>query len=287
MEDRELATLGVAELPHLAVNVNAFSARSTRKESLAEVAHDARNMVTALGVYCDLLDAPGVLTTPHVHLSSDLKIVAATSRRLIDRLTALERESHPESIRSTAVLPAFPTPGSGLSKKDAYWEELPPTPISDLAWELASNRNLLAALAGPSVTVGIESHGGALPVRLNSEDLTRILVNLVKNAVEAMPTGGKILLSLREAPAGPDQNGAVLLNVEDNGNGIPPEALGKIFASGYTTRSASSKDAEALHRGHGLAIVRSIIESAGGAIRAANRDPAGACFQIELPVRGA
>ena len=52
-------------------------------ESLAEVAHDARNMVTALGLYCDLLEEPGVLATPFLHYGSELRLVATASRRLV------------------------------------------------------------------------------------------------------------------------------------------------------------------------------------------------------------
>ena len=68
------------------------------------------------------------------------------------------------------------------------------------------------------------------------------------------------------------------LTVEDNGPGIPAEALEKIFDSGYTTRAgrtpARQRGWPAAHRGLGLAITRSIVEAAGGRIRAANRAPA-------------
>ncbi len=59
-------------------------------ESLAEVAHDARNMVTALGLYCDLLEEPGVLAAPFLHYGSELRLVAAASRRLVEKLVALD-----------------------------------------------------------------------------------------------------------------------------------------------------------------------------------------------------
>ena len=66
---------------------------------------------------------------------------------------------------------------------------MPAEPIDNLAAELLANRNLLAALAGPSIALTVDAEGGALPVRLTGEDLTRMLVNLVKNAAEAMPGG--------------------------------------------------------------------------------------------------
>jgi hypothetical protein len=52
--------------------------------------------------------------------------------------------------------------------------------IRDPCWELQANRNLLAALAGPGTSVTLDAVGGALPVRQTREDLTRILVNLVR-----------------------------------------------------------------------------------------------------------
>lgn len=160
--------------------------------------------------------------------------------------------------------------------------------IGDLALELESNRNLLGALAGPGIELSLNITGGALPVRLSSEDLTRILVNLMKNAVEAMPGGGRLQLSLRETPAGPGENPRVLLTIEDNGPGIVPELLEQVFEPGYSTRSKpvpGQRSWTGDHLGLGLSITRSIVEAAGGRIHAASRDPAGACFQMELPVR--
>ena len=176
---------------------------------------------------------------------------------------------------------------------------MPPEPIDNLASELLANRNLLSALAGPSISLSMDVEGGALPVRLTGEDLTRILVNLVKNAAEAMSAAGRIAISLHEFHAGAELPPWLLLTMEDNGPGIPVEALEKIFDSGYTTRSSSASSPgasgpgspgpnngwPASHRGLGLSITRSIIESVGGSIHASNRSLAGACFRIELPAR--
>ncbi len=275
--------------------LHAYSPQAIASANLAEVAHEARNMVAALGLYCELLEEPGVLAATHRHYSSELKMVAAASRRLVERLTDLGGGENPTASpdRSSAQTPLkLNLPAPALKKLNAAqcWEKLPPTLITDLAWELQTNRNLLAALAGPAITVTVDAAGGSLPVRLNSEDLTRILVNLMKNAAEAMPDGGRIQLILRECPSGAGEGPRLVLNFEDNGLGIPAKALQKIFVPGYTTRSKTGCAGESWksdHRGLGLSITRSIVESAGGQIRAANRDPHGACFQIELPVRSA
>jgi signal transduction histidine kinase len=249
-------------------------------ESLAEVAHDARNMVTALGLYCDLLEEPGVLSASFRHYGNELRLVATASRRLVEKLVALD----------TRLAPAANVGWGGKvarTPSQQRWEMAPPEPILNLAAEVLANRNLLAALAGPAITVSVDTQGGALPVLLTGEDLTRVLVNLVKNATEAMPGGGHIHLSLAERAAPDGEAPHLLLIVEDNGPGIPQKALEKIFASGYTTHSqevAPGGAWPASHRGLGLSITRSILEAAGGHIFAANRPQAGARFEIELPV---
>jgi len=288
-------------------------------ESVAEVAHDARNMVTALGLYCDLLEEPGVLAPPFVHYGNELRLVAAASRRLVEKLVALDSRATPGSVlseggqRGPGKLPAGSRtartrlgrgklePGNlemsnlkssklerAITDRPGCWELLPAQPVDNLAAELLATRNLLAALVGPSIALTVDAEGGARPVRLSGEDLTRVLVNLVKNAAEAMPSGGRIRIGLRERTGEAGDAASLVLTMEDNGPGIPAEALDKIFESGYTTRPKAvpaNGGWVAAHRGLGLAITRSIVEAAGGRISVANRVPAGARFEIELPVR--
>ena len=257
-------------------------------ESMADIAHDARNMVTALGLYCDLLEEPGVLNSTYHHYANELRLVATASRRLVEKLLALEAHIGPISglSQTTGSGPSRTTSeplGAGRQQSSRRWDLAPAEPIGNLAGELLANRNLLAALAGPSITLTVDVDGGARPVQMNGEELTRILVNLVKNAAEAMPEGGSIQLGLRERSAE-----ALILTVEDNGPGLPKKALDKVFLSGYTTRATTASRHHgwtASHRGLGLSITRSIVEAAGGSIHAANRAPAGARFEIELPVR--
>ncbi|MDR3773534.1 MAG: sensor histidine kinase [Terracidiphilus sp.] len=261
-------------------------------ENLVELAHDARNMVTALGLYCDLLEEPGVLATAYAHYGNELRLVAAASRRLVERLVALDTEKHPEAARLDGPFGdrgrrPVQAESAERSRQARRWDLLPALPIDNLAGELLANRNLLAALAGPSIKLTVDAEGGALAVRLTGEDLTRVLVNLVKNAAEAMPGGGQIKLSLRESAAEGDTPQTLWLTVEDSGPGIPSKALGKIFEAGFSTQAASAAGQgwPVTHRGLGLSISRSIVESVGGRIVAQNRRPAGARFQIELPVR--
>ncbi len=281
--------------------VETLSALRTSGETLAEAAHDARNMVTALGLYCDLLEEPGVLANPFVHYGHELRLVAAASRRLVEKIAAIDAQM--DSSAATATLPAGSIPGAAprkpqidgtavldrtsdqnpasLSHACRRWDLLPAMPVANLAAELIANRNLLAALAGPAIALTVDAEGGERPVRLTGEDLTRVLVNLVKNSAEAMPSGGSIHISLREEPPAHGAVACLLVTVEDNGPGIPPGALETIFASGYTSHGVSESPQGNWilgHRGLGLTITRSIVEGAGGRITAGNCEHGGRAF---------
>jgi signal transduction histidine kinase len=282
-----------AERKRLEAVVETLAAAGGHGETVAEVAHDARNMVTALGLYCDLLEEPGVLANPFTHYGSELRLVAAASRCLVEKLVAIDRNHDKPRNAQTNPRKAGGTldrrlPGAVRKGWVADWDPMPSAPIGSLAVELLANHNLLAALAGTAITLTVDVDGGARPVWLTGEDLTRVLVNLVRNASEAMPSGGRIQIALHELPASAGAVDVLVLTVEDNGPGISEETLAKVFESGYTTRgkgTAAAGSWAGSHRGLGLAITRSIVEAAGGRILACNRPECGARFEIELPVR--
>lgn len=285
----QLTELGETEQKHVDKVVEVLSTLGNHGENVAEIAHDARNMVTALDLYCDLLQEPGVLAPPFVHYSGELRLVAAASRRLVEKLVSANPDDSAASSEAgeITVNPDL-WPASAKKTTPRQWKNIPAEPIRNLAEELFANRSLLSALAGPTIALTVDAQGGAVAVRMTSEDLTRILVNLVKNSAEAMSAVGRIHISLWES-RGEENTPWVTLNVEDNGPGLNDKIVGKLFAPGNSCSSGHDVFASAgwpsPHRGLGLSITRSIVETAGGAIHAANRDPVGACFQIELPLQ--
>ena len=123
---------------------------------------------------------------------------------------------------------------------------------------------------------------GDLPlVRIDAEQIRRVIINLIDNAVEALggaaagprPDGRPPVIEV--ATAHDPGNGVVRITVTDNGPGIPPEDREKLFMPYYSTKRRGS--------GLGLAIVRRIIAEHGGAIDAANNTPSGTVFTVELP----
>jgi signal transduction histidine kinase len=279
----QLSEVGEAEQRRVDKVVDILTTMTTSGEEVAEIAHDACNMVTALDLYCDLLQEPGVLAGPFSHYGGELRLVAAASRRLVDKLMVIEAAKAPAS-----AIKFNDAPGDTFTvsaKPAAQWKNIPAEPIRNLAQELLANRSLLASLAGPTIALTVDVQGGAVPVRMTCEDLTRILVNLVKNAAEAMSAVGRIHITLWES-RGEGNTPWLTLNVEDNGPGLPNKVLESLFEPQQTRLRPDPASAEwpLRHRGLGLAITRSVVETAGGLIHAANRDPVGACFQIELPV---
>jgi signal transduction histidine kinase len=301
-----MGSTAVAERRRVEAVVETLAAIHNHGESLMELAHDARNMVTALSLYCDLLEEPGVLSAAHRHYGSELRLVAEASRSLVEKLALFDNREEP------ACRPAPDSSLQGRLFPDSPWTEGPaarsglgsisPEPtnlkpmsallddllIGDVQEEVLASRNVLTAVAGPSIALTVDADGGASPVRMTSEDLLRVLVNLVKNAAEGIAGAGAIELGLtgRKGPSG--KAAAVVLVVEDTGAGIPEDLLERVFEPGFTTRASAPAGAgwaSGGRRGLGLAITRGIVEAAGGTVHAGNRTGGGARFVIELPVR--
>jgi signal transduction histidine kinase len=292
-------------------------------ETEASLIHDISNMVAAMDLYCDLLEEPGVLSSQHLHYAEELRLVGSATRRLLHNLVSAESQAQVsqelgtsrsiytsgssaagdsglESSSSAAKIAPWPgttslsnamttsaSPSLKRVSRRVPWQ--PDGAVHNLAEELRANQNLLAALAGQGITLGLTLHGGAHPIPMSCEDLTRVLVNLVKNAAEAMPGGGHLQIALEE------NADVIVLSFTDNGPGIPNSELESIFSPGYSTHipiypgisihevsecemesclSSSNQDPATWpvqHRGLGLSIVRAIVSAAGGTIWAGNR----------------
>ena len=123
---------------------------------------------------------------------------------------------------------------------------------------------------------------GLALVRVDVEQIRRVIINLVDNAVEALggsaaaarPDGSRptIVVETRQDAV----NGVARITVSDNGPGIPPADRDKLFMPYYSTKRRGS--------GLGLAIVRRIIAEHGGSIEVADNQPKGTAFTIELPL---
>jgi signal transduction histidine kinase len=131
--------------------------------------------------------------------------------------------------------------------------------------------------------VQIELHVEPAPLALVcGNQIQQVLLNLLTNARQAMPSGGRILLRIAPDAAA----GTVDLSVRDTGSGIPADQLPRIFDRFYTTKrgpDASGKGGT----GVGLALCRQIIEQHQGKIRVESTVGVGTSFTLKLPVADA
>ncbi|MCU0222524.1 MAG: ATP-binding protein [Acidobacteria bacterium] len=118
-----------------------------------------------------------------------------------------------------------------------------------------------------------EAGSGAVAVA-DPAQLEQVVVNLLLNALEAMPEGGTLVVR-----TGADPDGMVRIEVADSGKGVPPESRERIFEPFFTTKGKGT--------GLGLAISRQLIEQQGGTLRVADNPGGGAVFTVRIPARTA
>jgi two-component system nitrogen regulation sensor histidine kinase NtrY len=143
-----------------------------------------------------------------------------------------------------------------------------PTDVHDLL------KNTLGLYEGLFKDVKIDTlFALSLPmVRLDPDQVRRVIINLLDNAIEAFNQRGQIVVETQHDAA----NSLVRITVADNGPGIPAEERDKLFMPYYSTKRRGS--------GLGLAIVRRIVAEHGGSIEVGDNEPRGTRFTIELPV---
>lgn len=150
----------------------------------------------------------------------------------------------------------------------------PPKPERRLQ-EIASIVQRVTSLVGgrarkQQVTVDFLHPSSTVVAEVDSDQIQQLILNLVLNALDAMPQGGAIEIDLR-----PPRDGFLELYVRDNGPGIAPHIVPKVFET-----FVSSKETGV---GLGLPLSRRIAEDHGGTLAAYNLPDAGACFLLRLP----
>lgn len=143
-----------------------------------------------------------------------------------------------------------------------------PTMVEDVV------KDAVTLLALPPAWVRYEFAAGNLLCLADTTQLGRAFAYVLKNATEALEGLAEPQIVISVAPAEGD---TVAISIADNGPGIPPEALDKIWAAFYTTKGAS-------HAGLGLAATLQILNQLEGTVYMRNLPEGGACFEMRLPV---
>ena len=240
---------GPAELRDLAAAYNAMADRLAeqelvRREFIVNASHELRTPLTNLQGYLEAL-RDGVLPPDPATFDS--------LREEVDRLTRL--------ASSLDVLA-----GAGIERGVAG--------DVDVGATVRASADLVApVLARRSITLVVDAEPGLL-VRARADELTQVLANLLQNAVRYTPSGGEVRLDADRSDDG------IRVTVANTGPGIPPDDLPRVWERFY--RVEKSRDRARGGAGIGLAIVRQLVEDAGGRVGASSED-GWTTFWLTLP----
>jgi two-component system OmpR family sensor kinase len=215
-------------------------------------------------------DASHELRTPLTSILANLELLQAS---LDEPAHDEEREMVDSALRSSSRMSRLVTDLLLLARADAG--RLAARTRCDLA-EVAGD-----AAAEVAPTVGERElridNGRPLPVDGNPDELHRMVLNLLDNAVRYTPPGSSVTLRLRTA------GGDAVVEVADNGPGIPPKMREQIFDR-FVRGEGPADTAVRGGSGLGLAIVRAVAASHGGSVEATESESGGALFRIRLPL---
>jgi len=138
-------------------------------------------------------------------------------------------------------------------------------------------REILSELSRPHAAVSLSMPEHPVVVAASADRVTQALGNILDNALSFSPPGGRVSISVHED----EYNGVI--RVEDEGPGIPPEHMARVFDRFFTFRPDSAEDKRD-HDGLGLAIARAVVDGYGGSIAATNLAPRGTRIEVRLPI---
>jgi len=218
------------------------------------VAHDFNNLLTVVSGHADLLRESLPAGSPEARRSDEIRAAAARAARLTAQLLAYSRRQ----VMSPEVL--------------------------DLRDIVDQSAGMLHRLIGEDVQLALERAADELPVRVDRGQIEQVILNLVVNARDAMPQGGRIVLTTAPFHAGDPHLPAelagvplVCLSVRDSGVGMSADVLRLAFDPFFTTKEPGRGT------GLGLSTVYGIVRQSGGAVWLESAPGAGTTARVCLP----
>lgn len=221
------------------------------------VAHDFNNLLTAISGHCDLLLLRHDQSDPDYGDLVQINQNANRAASLVGQLLAFSRK---QTLRLETI---------------------------DMRDTLADLTHLLNRLVGEKITLTLNHDPVLKPVRADKRQLEQVLMNLVVNARDAMPAGGEIRITTNyvelSSPLERDRvtvpaGSYVTVDVSDDGKGIPPDKLQKVFEPFYTTKRPGEGT------GLGLSTAYGIIKQSSGFIFVDSIVDKGTTFILYMPV---
>ncbi|EAE8346312.1 PAS domain-containing protein [Listeria monocytogenes] len=225
---------------------------NVRSEFVTNVSHELKTPVTALKGFAEtLLDGA---MYDEMLLKKFLTIIKEESDRLhrlimdILALSRIEQNPVPENVELVEV--------------DEVIEQSART-----IFEMATEKNIQVII--PEKTIS------SVTIETDRDKLQQILINLLSNAINYTPVDGKVEVKLIE------QEAEVIIEVTDNGIGIPAKDIDRVFERFYRVDKARSRHSGGT--GLGLSIVKHLVENCGGRIEVESQEEIGSTFRVTLP----
>jgi signal transduction histidine kinase/ActR/RegA family two-component response regulator len=146
---------------------------------------------------------------------------------------------------------------------------------------------MLVPILGETIALEVDTSGESLPVDIDPGELEQVILNLVLNARDAMPRGGRVRIATAlgngrdDVPGGDEPARVAMLSVQDTGVGIAPGTGSRIFEPFYTTKPMGQGT------GLGLSTVYGIVSRAGGSVGVESEPGQGATLTVRLPIAAA
>jgi signal transduction histidine kinase len=210
----------------------------------AGVAHEVKNPLNAMTIHLELLKQKLGTGASHDATDQHIEIIAREIRRLDDVVQGFLKFARPEELTLAPVSPA--------------------ALVDEVLKTLAVEANLTGVTLESAITPGVPN------IEADAGILRQALLNLAKNAVQAMPNGGKLRIACATA-----KDGRVEIRISDTGVGIAPENLARIFDLYFTTKESGT--------GIGLSLVYRTIQLHSGDIDVESTPGAGTTFIIKMP----
>ncbi|MCW5976645.1 MAG: hypothetical protein KIT09_01140 [Bryobacteraceae bacterium] len=218
--------------------------RADRLSAIGQLAaglvHEIRNPLSSIDGAAEVMEEPDVTPEIRQETIGIIRKECARLNRLLTSLLDFARPRRPE------------------------WRQVDVDRVIDAVL------NLVRHSAGKGIEFEKEVEPRLPRLLCDEEQLSQVILNLALNSVQAMPRGGQVRISARS------ENGDVLIQVSDQGPGIPLEHLDRVFDPFFTTKDNGT--------GLGLSVVHQIVSQHGGSVAAAPNRARGITFSVRFPL---
>jgi signal transduction histidine kinase len=256
--DQQLSPQGPDEVQRVATSFNTMAAevkasRQMQRDFVANVSHDLKTPITSIAGWSQaLLDGTAGTAAEQRRAAETIHGEAQRMSRMVNELLELTRIE-------TGQLQL------GRERVD----------LNQVLREVHHNLSLRAQEKGLNFQLDVMP---VPPVIGDPDRLTQVFTNLAENAITYAPNAGEVRLVARS-----DNGQWVEGIVEDNGPGVPAEALPRIFERFYQVEKSRTRGDGRQGSGLGLAIVHELVEAHGGQVSASSRPGEGTTFTVRLP----